>query len=129
MSCDIPGEVIQFVRKHIRSLEQLEILVLLQGSRAREWSADDMDAVIRSTPESIGRWLEQFVQIGLVARTSPVPTYRYAPANAELERAAIALAAAYKLSRHRIIELVYSPGPSAIKSFSAAFRLRRDQPE
>jgi hypothetical protein len=91
----------------------------------REWSVAAVDSVIRSNPEAVSRWLEGLVESGIFARSADSGLYRYQPSSNDLARSIATLGATYKMSRHRIIELIYSGPPSAIKSFSDAFRIRK----
>ena len=125
MESDIPAAVVQFVGKHIRFLDQLEVLLLVSALPDREWSVAAVDSVIRSNPQAVSRWLEGFVQSGIFSCSGDTGLYRYQPSSDELARSVAALGATYKMSRHRIIDLIYSGPPSAIKSFSDAFRIRK----
>jgi hypothetical protein len=42
MEAGIPVEVRQFVEKYIRSLDQLEVLLLVSALPDREWTVDDV---------------------------------------------------------------------------------------
>ncbi len=44
MEAGIPEEVRQFVGKYIRSLDQLEVLLLVSALTDLEWSVADVDA-------------------------------------------------------------------------------------
>ena len=127
METDISSEVIQFVAQFIRSLDQLETLLLVSALPDREWSVAAVDSVIRSNPESVSLWLEGFVQSGILSRSRETGLFRYQPSTAELARAVAALGATYKMSRHKIVELIYAGQPSAIKSFAEAFRFRKKE--
>ena len=127
MEQNIPFEVIQFVGKHIRSLDQLEVLLLVSALPDREWSVAGVDSVIRSNPESVSRWLEGFVQARILSRSGNTGLYRYQPSSDQIARNVATLGATYKMGRHRIVELIYSGQPDAIKSFSDAFRIRKPE--
>jgi hypothetical protein len=120
----LPEDIVQFVRTYIRSLDQLEALLLVAALPGREWSAAAIDVVIRSTPENVQRWLDEFVRAGILAAALEPGLYVYQPVNEQLRGAVAALGASYKMSRHKIVELIYAP-PSAIQSFSDAFRFKK----
>ena len=111
----------------IRSLDQLEVLLLVSALPDREWSAEAVDSVIRSNPESVYRWLEGFVQSGILSRAEGTGCTKISPIKDQLAQSVATLGATYKMSRHRIIELIYSGQPSALKSFSEAFRFRKPE--
>jgi hypothetical protein len=123
---NLPDEVVQFVAKHIRSLDQLEVLLLVSALPDREWSVAAVDSVIRSNPEAVFGWLDGFVRLGILSHSEETKVYHYQPTTDELSRAIATLGATYKMSRHRVIELIYAEQPSAIKSFSDAFRIRKE---
>jgi hypothetical protein len=52
MEQNIPDEAVRFVREYIRSLDQLEALLLVSALPDREWSAEAVDSVIGSNSES-----------------------------------------------------------------------------
>jgi len=121
----IPTEVARFVEKHIRSLDQLEVLLLVSALPDREWTVEAVDAIVRSNPNAVSQWLEEFVQSGLLIRSAEPPMYRYAPKSDELARSVAALGSTYKLCRHKVVELIYSRPASSIRSFSDAFRFKK----
>ena len=129
MESTIPAEVREFVEKHIRSLDQLEVLLLVSARPDREWSVDDVYNVVRSSPTVVSERLESLVNMRILSRAGQPPLFRYQPQTEELSRAISALGATYKLSRHRIVELIYAPSRSddPLKGFSDAFRFKRKE--
>ena len=129
MESAIPVEVHQFVGKYIRNLDQLEVLLLVSALPDREWSVDDVYNVVRSSPAAVSERLEYLVNAGILSRTAQPPVYRYQPRTEELSQAISALGATYKMSRHRIVELIYAPSRAedTLKEFSEAFRFKRKE--
>lgn len=127
MESNIPTDVQQFVARYIRSLDQLEVLLLVSALPDREWSVDDVYNVVRSSPSVVAERLETLVNAGILSRSGLPPVFRYQPRTEELAAVIPALSAAYKLSRHRIVELIYSPTRSddQLKSFTEAFRFKK----
>jgi hypothetical protein len=129
MESGIPTEVRQFVAKYVRSLDQLEVLLLISALPDREWSVDEVYSVVRSNPSVVAERLEHFVHAGFLTRsgTQP-PMYRFAPRSNELAAAVLAVSAAYKMSRHKIVEMIYSPeAEDPLLGFSEAFRFKRKE--
>ena len=126
MESTIPTEVAQFVVKQIRSLDQLEVLLLLSALPDREWSVTALDSVVRSNPDSVAQWLDGFVAEGFVVRHGDPPVYRYQPPTEAMAQTIAALGATYKVSRHKIVELIYSRAQS-IKDLSDAFRFKNPE--
>src|SRR5688572_25373336 len=81
---ELPPSVRQFIWQHVSSVEQLEILQLLAGRPAVEWTAQTVFKAVLTTVESIERALEKFAGGGLIERTAAEPpAYRLAGAKAE----------------------------------------------
>ena len=126
MESAIPEEVRQFVEKYIRSLDQLEVLLLVSALPDRQWSVEDVYNVVRSTPAAVSERLESLVSAGILSQAGQLPTYRYQPRTEAMARAISALSATYKLSRHRIVELIYAPSSTdELKGFTEAFRFKK----
>jgi hypothetical protein len=124
MSAGIPPTVLAFVDRHIRSIEQLEILLLLHRHRDREWTARSVSDELRSNPDSAGLRMDELVVDGLLGGSDGAPrAYRY-QATGDLDRAVDALADAYRDFRLRITERVFRK-PDGLTDFADAFRLRR----
>ena len=127
MADQVPPAVRQFLARYIRSVEQLEILLLMHDQPHRAWSAADVYGVIRSSEASISARLEAFASEGFLAVEKGTPqTYRYAPKSGELSSAVSDTASAYKTWRIRVVEAIFAPSSDPVQSFANAFRLRKD---
>ena len=60
MADGLTDEIKAFIADHIRSVEQLEILLLLQRNPGREWSAADVSKELYVSPESTATRLADF---------------------------------------------------------------------
>ena len=127
MEGSVSPEVRQFVEKYIRSLDQLEVLLLVSALPDREWSVTDVYNVVRSSPGAVEERLEFFTAAGVFHRTDNPPTYWFQPRTVEIARVISSLSAAYKLSRHRVVAFIYSPArvDDPMTSFSDAFRFKK----
>lgn len=124
MSAGIDPAVLAFVDRHIHSIEQLEILLLVHRLKDREWTARAVADELRSNPDSAAQRLRELAEDGLVVAADGSPdVYRYR-ATGDLDRAVVALADAYRDYRLRITERVFSK-PDGLTSFADAFRFRR----
>jgi hypothetical protein len=126
MEASIPEEVRRFIATHITSLEQLEVLLLVSALPDREWSAEAVYQVVKTNPALVAQRLEEFSQRGLMTRAGEPPLYRYAPNSDDVARPIATLASFYKMSRHKVVELIYSPGRDQAREFSQAFRFKRE---
>lgn len=126
---DFPDSVRSFVERHIRSIEQLEILLLLRQSPERWWSVQGVYDVILSTPPSVQRWLDELVAQSFIefAATTPA-SYRYS-AQAENAVQIDRIAEAYGTMPVRVIEAIYKPTRNPAQGFADAFRLRPQDPK
>jgi hypothetical protein len=124
---EVTEEVRQFIGRYIGSLDQLEVLLLVSALPDREWSVDAVYQIVKSNPAIVTQRLEQFVAAGLLTASGTPPLYRYGPRTEDLSRQISSLGAIYKMSRHKIIDVIYSPKNDALKGFADAFRWKKDQ--
>lgn len=118
-------DILEFISKHIHSVEQIEILAILHREPNREWSVHALDDVIRSSEESLRMRLQDLCRRGFIT-CSPAPNevYRFGPSSADLRLSIDALVAAYKNHRIRVIEAIFTKPMTEIRCFSEAFRFR-----
>jgi hypothetical protein len=121
---DIPPSVRDFISRHIVSLEELEILLILQEGKEREWTAAEINERLRSQELSIGKWLEALVSLGLAAKTGG--RFRFAPASEDLASQVAGLGDAYRERRIKVIELIFSKPNENLLNFVRAFDLRKN---
>ena len=128
MSSDaLPPPVKQLLSRYIRSIEQLEVLLLLRSQPQRAWAPAEVYDVIRSSQSSIATRLQDFTAAGfLVEENGTRATYRYAPRDENLRSALDQTAAAYQTWRIRVIEAIFAPEVDPVQSFADAFKLRKD---
>jgi DNA-binding IclR family transcriptional regulator len=93
-----------FIRDHIDSLEQLEVLLHLRARADREWTPAELNAELKSTPASVTRRLESLERRGLAARTG-ADGFSFASADAATVDQ---LAACYASRRVAVIEAIFS---------------------
>jgi hypothetical protein len=124
----LPDSVKQFLSRYIRSLEQLELLLLLRGQPDRLWTVPQVYEVIRSSQRSLQSGLESFAHEGFFAedKRAALPGFRYSPRNDELRGAVEQIAASYRHSRVRVIEAIFAPEIDPVQKFADAFKLRKD---
>jgi hypothetical protein len=111
-----------FIREHIRSVEQLEVLLLLRRERTRLFTGEDAARELRVHPESASRWLEDLVARRLAIREGD--RFQFYPQGPTSDRDVAALAAAYADARVGVIQLIFTKPPEAVLSFADAFKLR-----
>lgn len=126
---DLPPEVVDFLARHIDSVEQLETLLLLHGEPARGWNASEAAQALYRRPESIGRRLAILHLQGLLAvsHDEPEPCFRYAPGETDTDAAVRALAEAYRERRTSVVTLIASRPMDNVRAFADAFRIRKEK--
>lgn len=119
----VPPEVLEFLDRHISSVDQLEILLLLHGSPDRSWTPAEVTAELRSNEDSVRSRLQQLAGAGLVAPgEAGTAGFRYrtdGPSHALVGR----VAESYRDFRLRIIERIFRK-PDGLEDFASAFRFR-----
>ena len=128
----ISSAVRALVTQHIRSVGELECILLLQRDAMRDWSAADLGRELRIDEQWAMHQLVDLTGRGFVAanETSSSPRYRYAPATAALDESVRQLAIDYAERRVSVIELIYAKPDAAnpLQSFADAFRIRKEPP-
>lgn len=125
-SSGIPPEVLDLIALHIDSVEQLEVLLLLHGTRDRSWTPAAASEELRTNESSTRERLADLAHHGLVALDRPPDQYRYLPRTPEQARAVAGLAEAYATRRVSVITHIFAKPLDKIRSFADAFRLRRE---
>jgi hypothetical protein len=124
MTEGVPGRVLSFVRDNVRSLEQLQLLLLLQAEEERWWSAETVAAALDTPVAQAATHLEDLACRNLLdIRTAERLFYRYAPGSVALDRAARETVRLFRQRPGAVIAAVYSP-MDEIRGFADAFRIR-----
>lgn len=121
---DLPGSIRTFLARYIRSVEQLEILLLFGRAPTSQWSSKKVYDTILSTPHSVDRWLEEMTRTGLLEKTTEPPGHYRCSTNEELLGQITLLAELYRISPVRVIEAIYRRDTIAAQSFADAFKLK-----
>ena len=116
-----------FIHAHIRTLEHLEVLLMLVRSPDRWWSADAVAREAGVTAAVAGRILEQFASGNLLAiRVTDDVRYQFQPGHHDLRLAAEQLAEACVRSPLTVTRAITDGTQRRIRDFADAFRIRRD---
>jgi hypothetical protein len=119
-------ELLDFIARHIESVEKLEILLLLVRQPERFWSARDIFQQIQSSPASVEHRLDELHRAGLLEKEA-AGSFRFQPVSAESRKRALSLQEAYDNRRIKVIEAIYHPRNDELRKFSDAFRMRKGQ--
>lgn len=123
MEPSIPKDLLHFITTCIDRLETLDVLMLLQSTRGRSWTAPQLSDEMRSSPLAAESALGLLVTKGLVVRKGDA--YEFSPATSEMEVLTVRLAACYREKRTAVISAIFSRPSDSVRSFAEAFRLKR----
>lgn len=123
---DIPKAVRDFVFEYIDSVEQLEILLLLESNSSKSWSASEMNGLLRSNLNSVEKRLSLLISQGLV-KQRPDSQYLFAPEREDFQKIIHNLSDYYRVHRYKIMELIFSPMKKS-RDLAEAFRLSPSKP-
>ena len=120
----ISPEAKQLIISSIHSIEQLEIFLLLGKDAKRLYSPAEIFHVIKTNEASISRCLELFVRDGLVTVHSDA--HFQLVDDAKLLGIVSELAQAYRERYVAVIGMIYNKPDQQMRSFSNAFRFRKE---
>ncbi|MGH6968882.1 MAG: hypothetical protein ACREEL_01370 [Stellaceae bacterium] len=116
----------RFLRNSIRSVWDLELLLLLRKEPSRTWSTTELVRQLRASGLVVSDALLALQRDDLVV-PEPAEHFRYRPATAELAKVVDELAEAYASQPASIMNVIWSTPRSNIEIFADAFRLRKDK--
>lgn len=124
---DLPKDLVDFVFASIDSVEQVHVLLSLQANPAREWTVAELTRELRSAEASIERRVDDLRLRGVLAAAEQPGVVSYKPASERAASCIDLLARAYRERPTRVIELIYSKPPHALKAFADSFKFRKDE--
>lgn len=125
---DFPQHLKQFIAQQIRSVSQLEMLLLVRSDRERSWTSEELGRALYLAAEMCAQQLEELEAGGLVkAAANSERRYSYAPADAVIDRTVGELAEMYQQRRVSVITAIYSEPIDKIRTFAEAFRFRKEK--
>lgn len=113
-----------FVRKYVRTVGELEALLLLRTRRERSWTAEEVARELRGNSSAAADYLRHFGHTGLV-REVDVGQYQYLddPATRDL---VTALADAYRERPVSVVDLIYSVPRDQVQLLADAFKIKKE---
>lgn len=124
----IPLEVEAFILKNIHSIEQLEVLLLLQRDPTREWNEEEVSTALRSNPASAQARLKDLQSRNLVIENRSKEQHTYHAVNgSNLAKLVEDVALYYGTHRHLIITLIYSRPTETLRILADAFLIWKDE--
>jgi len=124
MAADLPRTVEAFVVAHMRSVEDLQLLIRLVEEPDRWWDAETVSGELRLSTLAARGALEWFAGRNLLEiRLSIDIRYRFNPGTDSLRRAVHDSVTAYRADPIAVIRAI-SPGLQRIRDFADAFRIK-----
>lgn len=121
---DITPRLKSFIRRHIQSVWQLELLLLLR-SRAGPLTAAEASRFLYLGKDVLEPALKQFAAAGMAAKAdTELGAFVYAPKTEQIRDSVDSLAQAYAERRVAIINAIFE---SPAQSFADAFKIRKDE--
>ena len=125
-AADLPAHVAAFVSAHIRSIEDLHLIMVLVNEPGRWWDAAAVARELQISTRAAQRALEHFAQHNLLEiRLTNEVRYQFHPGTEDLRAGAIECVGAYRENPIALIRAI-SPGLRSIQDFADAFRIRPD---
>jgi DNA-binding IclR family transcriptional regulator len=121
----LPAHVERFLRGAVRSVWELELLLLLHRLRTRLWTAEELVRELRASVLIVGDALDTLQKAGLVSRNAD-EQYQYWPIAPELDQLVEDVAAAYANSPVAMTEAILSAPHSSVRTFADAFKIKKD---
>ncbi|MEK6555567.1 MAG: hypothetical protein AABZ31_10030 [Bdellovibrionota bacterium] len=122
---DIPADVSHLIFEKIDSVEQLEVLLILRTAVPASKSREQISSELRSSVSSVSSRLVGLQNAGLIQISPEDPdSYIFKPETPELEATVNRLTEIYKVRRHRIFELIFSPLKKG-RHFADAFMMNK----
>lgn len=118
----IPGDVRDFILRHIDSVAQLEALLLLRANSSETWDTTRAASRLYAREPEIRDTLMQLCADGLVACKDDIFRYECSP---DLEAAVTRLADVYRHHLIPVTNLIHTK-PRRIREFANAFKFRKD---
>jgi hypothetical protein len=125
---EVPEAVARFLGDHIRSVMQLELLMLLSREPERWWTADSVNRELRSSIEACAQDLRMLAKEGLAEVIADAdPRYRYRLARAEDEPVMARLTELFRTHFHALVHAVYARRRRDVRAFADAFKIKKDR--
>jgi predicted transcriptional regulator len=122
---EVSYELRQLIARHLESMEQVEVLLLLARNARRAWTPAEVATELRWSVRAAQQGLDDLARATLVQRTSVGGTavYEYAPS--DTDRSTVqALLQLYDERPLLLGRLIYHRPPTVARSFADAFRIR-----
>lgn len=111
-----------FLANHVRTVEQLEILLLLHRSPDTYWTAEALAQHLGLAKNIAEARVMELARSGLAKEGASGPQFRFHSADADTVRIVGDIATAYRDKRIAVINAIYAANLTRLKTFSDAFK-------
>jgi hypothetical protein len=123
----LPPDVVHFLTTHIRSLDDLQVLMACIDGRERWWDAATTARELAVGIKVARHSLDHLARGNLLdIRITGDVRYQFNPGTQALLDAALACAAAYRSNPVAVVQRVAGSARRSVRDFADAFRIRRD---
>lgn len=126
---DLDEAVTSFLRAHITSVMQLEVVLHLRGRPGEAVGPSELSRDLGGSVDAAIACLLDLERSGLVARSGDPNElcYVFEPKDRALDAQVEAVADAYARRKVAVVTEIFSEPPDELRSFSDAFRIRKDK--
>ena len=120
----LPDNVERLLHEHVRTVAQLEVLLLLERDPSRWWTAESVTVELRTSVHSASLCLQHLTRARLIEQREGGPdAFRFNPARAEDAASVRELVALFQQRMSSVINAIYAPKRDTLKDFADAFRI------
>jgi len=120
----IRDDVLDFIRRYIKTIWSLELLLLVRSDTQRAWTAGDLVKELRSSHKIVSEALSVFVQAGILRETDA--GFLFAPVTSKFEELIGELGREFAERPSSVINAIVEAPSSKLQDFANAFRIKRD---
>jgi hypothetical protein len=131
----LPLGLVEFMRDHVSTYEELDTLLFLARAPTRAWSCAEIAESLNVTVDSIGTALDALLAVSNLVQTdqqSGRKTFQYAPGNDFIRDQVACLQRAYAEERMAVVQAMTANAMQRVRSSAArrladAFRFERSK--
>lgn len=123
----LPDTVRQFILKHIGSVPELELLLLLHADRGLELGVEEAAARLYVDDYRARQIFEALERHQLLVGAGEPRRWRYVPPDAAAERAVFEVAQAYRTHLIPLANLIHSKASGSVQEFARAFDFKKER--
>lgn len=123
---EISRELRELIDRHLRSIDEVEVLLCLYHSRGEGFTAQQVAAKCNKREEDVEADLRELTESGFLVLDRFEKTYSYSVRNQAVNEVVEQLAHLYNERPTALIHALYERPSTSVRSFAEAFRIKRD---